>query len=336
MSMTQIEAFSCGKTHASPQDNEDAFVLVPDRLYAVIDGATDRSGTRYNGMLAGRYASYLVKQTIEDVFLSHKGSLPAFPALLHAINLKIQAAYDAHGILDKARENATYRFTAALALVEQKGDDLDIYTIGDCGVRINATQTIRTTKDLDHITALLRQAGWHFLQNKPMGDEERELASRRLCMQGLRMSGAVDHALFDEKAVEGIFAEAYAQACADLPHVPVSLIRHLLEQGIIHGQHVYQNCEKTCLGYAAIDGFDIPSGLIGHQRLPLAGITSIELFSDGYFDPPADFGIAAWEQSHRRVEEKDPAKILIWLGPKGTTKNQWTDDRTYLGIKRTV
>ena len=37
---------------------------------------------------------------------------------------------------------------------------------------------------------------------------------------------------------------------------------------------------------------------------------------------------------HRRVEEKDPAKVLCWLGQKGTTPAQWTDDRTYLGILR--
>ena len=103
MVISQIEAFSCGKIHGSPQENEDAFVLVPERVYAVIDGATDRSGTRYNGMFAGRYASLLVKQTIEQEFLKHKGNLPAFPELLHAINHKIQAAYDAHGLLDLSR-----------------------------------------------------------------------------------------------------------------------------------------------------------------------------------------------------------------------------------------
>ena len=86
MSVTRIEAFSCGKTHAAPQDNEDAFVLFPDRLYAVIDGATDRSGSRYNGMFAGRYAAMLVKQTIEDIFLRLDGKLPDFSELLHAIN----------------------------------------------------------------------------------------------------------------------------------------------------------------------------------------------------------------------------------------------------------
>ncbi|NDB69063.1 MAG: hypothetical protein EB015_13850 [Methylocystaceae bacterium] len=333
MVISQIEAFSCGKIHGSPQENEDAFVLVPERVYAVIDGATDRSGTRYNGMFAGRYASFLVKQTIEQEFLKHKGNLPAFSELLHAINHKIQAAYDAHGFLDKARENATYRFSAALALIEQKEDHIQLYTIGDCGIRINLSETIHTTKDLDHITALLRQAGWQYLEGLSMSSEEHEQASRRLCMQGLKAIQKIDGDLFDKRALSQISEKAFSQVHADLPHVPEALIRHLLEQGIIHGQHIYQNCDKTCLGYAAIDGFDIPPDLIGSRRIALDEIKSIELFSDGYFNPPSEFGIAAWEESHRMVEEKDPAKVRLWLGPKGTTSTQWTDDRTYLGIK---
>jgi Cu/Zn superoxide dismutase len=334
MSVTRIEVFSCGKTHAAPQDNEDAFVLFPDRLYAVIDGATDRSGSRYNGMFAGRYAATLVKQTIEEMFLRFDGKLPDFAALLHAINDKIQAAYQTHGILEKARANATFRFTAALALIEQTAESLHIHTIGDCGIRINGTQTIRMGKDLDHITALLRQAGWRHLETLPLDAQTREQASRRLCMRGLDFLEDEDRRFFDAAALTRIRDSAFAQVQADLPHVPVELITHLLRHGIIHGQHVYQNCTNTCLGYAAIDGFDIPMPLVGVSRIPLAGVDRIELFSDGYFDSPDGFGVAMWEESHRSVEAQDPAKVRLWLGPKGSTTSQWTDDRTYLGILR--
>ena len=47
----QIEAFSEGKHPAAQELNEDALVIIPGRAYAVIDGATDRSGRRYE---AGR------------------------------------------------------------------------------------------------------------------------------------------------------------------------------------------------------------------------------------------------------------------------------------------
>ena len=334
MNAFRIEAFSRGKTHAAPHDNEDAFVLIPDCVYAVIDGATDRLGTRYNGMYAGRYASFLVKQTIEQEFAAHDRVLPELPVLLNAINRKFQTAYHQHGILEKARENATYRFTATLALVEQKTDHILLTNIGDSGIRINGTHTYQRSKPLDHITALLRQAGWQHLETLSMTAEEREQASRRLCFQGLGFLDENDSRWFDSNARATIRDKAFSQASADLPHVPKALIEHLLENGIVHGQHVYQNCEQTCLGYAAIDGFDIPAALIERHRIALDEIHRIELFSDGYFDPPASFGVEAWEDSHRRVEEKDPAKVLYWLGQKGTTPNQWTDDRTYLGVER--
>lgn len=331
----QIEAFSRGKIHASPDDNEDAFVLVPGRFYAVIDGATDRLGTRYNGMYAGRYAALLVKQTLEEQCFRNGGWLPDLGIILEAINERFQLAYRDHGILEQARHNATYRFTATLVLAEHKGDQLALTLIGDSGIRINGSMQYQMTKDLDHVTAVLRQAGWQHLQTLPLADDEREAASRRLCFQGLGFLEA-DHPCFDTAARARIRDVALARACADLPHVPQPLIGHLLDHGIVHGQHVYQNNDTTCLGYAALDGFAIPAALIATHVLATDGVDSIELFSDGYFDPPDGFGVAAWEASHQAVERIDPAKVLRWLGQKGTTPAQWTDDRTYLGIKMRV
>ena len=37
----RIEAFSEGKVFARPQDNEDAFLVLPGMGYAVVDGVTD-------------------------------------------------------------------------------------------------------------------------------------------------------------------------------------------------------------------------------------------------------------------------------------------------------
>ena len=40
----KIEAFSEGKNLDAPEANEDQFLVLPGRGYAVIDGATDISG----------------------------------------------------------------------------------------------------------------------------------------------------------------------------------------------------------------------------------------------------------------------------------------------------
>lgn len=41
-----LEAFSQGKKFGHPEANEDSFVAIPGAGYAVIDGVTDRNGTR--------------------------------------------------------------------------------------------------------------------------------------------------------------------------------------------------------------------------------------------------------------------------------------------------
>ena len=60
-----IEAFSEAKDPSAPDTNEDRFVILPGRAFAVIDGVTDRLGTRYNGMLSGQYAAMIVKEALE-------------------------------------------------------------------------------------------------------------------------------------------------------------------------------------------------------------------------------------------------------------------------------
>ena len=69
------------------------------------------------------------------------------------------------------------------------------------------------------------------------------------------------------------------------------------------------------------------------ERLPRSDVRTIELFSDGYFKPGADFGVASWEEAFREVERDDPAKVTLYLSPKGSTATHWTDDRTYLGVR---
>ena len=65
------------------------------------------------------------------------------------------------------------------------------------------------------------------------------------------------------------------------------------------------------------------------------GVETIEMYSDGYFSVPSGFGVAAWEEEYRRVEQEDPHKIGRYMSTKGSTDISLTDDRTYLGIRLT-
>lgn len=75
----QIECFSLGKRFASPEENEDAVVILPGRGYAVIDGVTDRSGRRFGAMRAGRFASSLVATAVTRFLLAEDLSVRGGP-----------------------------------------------------------------------------------------------------------------------------------------------------------------------------------------------------------------------------------------------------------------
>jgi len=92
------------------------------------------------------------------------------------------------------------------------------------------------------------------------------------------------------------------------------------------GQFKYQNNAYDPMGYGAIDGTETPEKFIKMFEYKKASMSSIELFSDGYFAVPTDASINAWEEMHARVETEDPDK---WLRYKSVKSK---DDRTIVII----
>ena len=86
-------------------------------------------------------------------------------------------------------------------------------------------------------------------------------------------------------------------------------------------QFEYQNNPQEVLGYGVIDGTQTPSKFVKVFEYDLEKISTIELFSDGYFDVPHEASIEAWEKSFEKVEKEDPDK---WKKYKSTKSK---DDR---------
>ena len=112
-----------------------------------------------------------------------------------------------------------------------------------------------------------------------------------------------------------------------LPHVPAGHLERLLDRGIA-GQGEYQNTTTSPLGYAVLDGSAVPMELVRVFDRPRASLHTIELFTDGYFEPGATPDVAAWEAAFEEVERVDPEKIGRYPSVKGSTPEAWTDDRT--------
>lgn len=327
-----IEAFSEAKDPSAPHTNEDRLVILPGRAYAVIDGVTDRLGTRYDGMLSGQYAAMVVKRALE-----HMLSAPDAPtdgiAVVRALTEALAGAYKAHGINEKAQSDWNMRLSAALALVLVQDETLDVLLVGDSGVRINGEHTLRVEKDLDLITSILRRQAWPVIGEKISDPEKQEQVSRRVTWHGTRQPLDAVADTLDAQDMARIERRAMEANLKALPHVPRSDIENLVQGGIVNAQGGYQNNPSLLLGYPCLDGFEVPRHMIQIERFPRRDVRMVEIYSDGYFKPGDDFGVAAWEKAFAEAEREDPAKVLLYASPKGSTASLWADDRTYLGVR---
>ncbi|QFU15301.1 hypothetical protein [Microvirga thermotolerans] len=327
-----IEAFSEAKDPSRPHTNEDRLVILPGRAYAVIDGVTDRLGTRYHGMLSGQYAALIVQGALERMLSapdpSHDG-----PAIVRELTRAIEAAYMAHGMGEKVREDWNLRLSAALALVLVRDRTLDVILVGDSGVRLNGTTVLRMEKDLDLITSTLRRQAWPVIGAKVRDRMVQEQLSRRITWHGTRQAADAFEGLLGPEDLARIEQSAIQANVRDLPHVPAPLIEHLVTGGIVNAQGRYQNDASTVLGYPCLDGFPVPESLIRIESFPIETIDTIEIYSDGYFRLGEGFGVASWETAFAEAEREDPSKVILYPSPKGSTESAWADDRTYLGVR---
>ena len=336
--MRHIEAFSLGKKFGQPQTNEDSLVVMPNMGYAVIDGVTDRNGTRYGGMLSGQFASRTVQRAIE-VFLLAQGQ-PDQPDLqfqggehfVDYLGKAIHAGYVANNALAAVEADWKLRGGCTVMAAMLIGDRLEVVAVGDSGLRINGHDILQVLKPLDDVTAILRREAWHYFEALGRSLDDCDAFSAAMTWQGTR-NQAPGSATADPEVMRTIEARALAACRAHLPTVPESELLTLIQHGISHGQGQFQNLTEPVLGYGGIDGFAVPPRFIETRSYPLADIETIELFSDGYFKPGTGFGVASWEAAFDEVEAEDLHKIGRYMSTKGTTAAQLTDDRSYLGIR---
>jgi len=327
-----IEAFSVAKDPSAPHANEDQLVILPGRAYAVIDGVTDRHGSRYDGMLSGQYAAVIVKRALEHMLSARDAPLDGI-AIVRALTAAIADAYKGHSIAERVESERNLRFSAALALVLVQAETVDVILVGDSGVRINGELTFRVEKDLDLITSILRQQAWPIIGRKTSDPEKQEQLSRRVTWHGTRQPLDAVADTLDADDLTRIESCAIAANLEALPHVARADIENLVRGGIVNAQGGYQNNASLQLGYPCIDGFEVPQHMIKIERLPRSEVQTVEIYSDGYFKPGEAFGVAAWEKAFAEAERDDPAKVLLYPSPKGSTSSLWADDRTYLGVR---
>ena len=324
----QIEAASFSRDPARAEANEDAVVVLPGRAWAAIDGVSDRSGVRYDGMLSGRYAARLVAGAVERLLV---GAPPPVESIVPTLTATLAEAYLRHGTLADARASWGARLCCTLALAVLEGSRLHLVLVGDSGVRLNGREVLQMDKELDDITATLRSVAWHRVADPD--PVRRDAVARLVTWHGVGQDASALAPDLTAEDLAAIGVEAEVACVARQGHVPRGDIIHLLRHGIVGAQGDYQNNAESVLGYGCLDGFTVPRTLMRVVSLEAAEVETLELFTDGYFEPGAGFGLESWEQAHRAVEVEDPAKVGRYRSTKGSVPGRWADDRSYVGVR---
>ncbi len=133
----KVAVFSEGK---SSEHNED-FYGYNDTTFVVADGATDKSGSKYNGKTGGEIASRLVVESCLTSSLNGK-------ELVDLLNEKIAETYQDLNLAKVVRD-PKFRFSCFFAVARIVGDEIIITSLGDTGFRINGKEVHRETKRVD-------------------------------------------------------------------------------------------------------------------------------------------------------------------------------------------
>ena len=323
----KIEAFSEGKNLDAPEANEDQFLVLPGRGYAVIDGCTDVTGQLYDGVRAGWLASRIVLHALAK-FLVDPAERELRPErLIDQLSAAIRTSYARHGILEIARVDPTRRFGATLTLAADLGETFRFVLVGDSGLRIDGREVFVNDTGLDLVTASLRVEAYRLVGEAGGGADDRARVGRICAFEGATYLHPEMQPWLDQAKLGLLYERSLAGCRARFPRVPEADVRSLLDTGV-SGQTRFQNNTASPLSYAGLDGFEIPLPLVRVIDRPRATIRSIELYTDGYFKPGAAPALDDWEAAFAEVERVDPEKIGRYPSVKGSSARMNTDDRT--------
>ncbi|MCA0424407.1 MAG: hypothetical protein LCH61_13990 [Proteobacteria bacterium] len=292
-------------------------MVIPGHIYAVFDGATDPFGTVVNGESVGRIAARTVAEFFSGIALDPKLSALSGPDL-------IQQAADRLGAVN-ARLGLKRPASTTLAVVIEEAAAFRILILGDSGVRVNGEAPYVHNKLVDEVSTAARVAAFRLLRTRFDGDAV-EKNARQVVFLGFQQAcedGLLSRAEA-ERVVDAVCRDARFSALSD--HVRFFLM------GGIQTQSTHTNNAVSPLGYSGMNGSPPMLREMIETRLPKAGVRTIELFTDGYVSVPAGTGVAAWEEEFARVERTDFHKIGAHPGVKGSTAEEYSDDRTVIAL----
>ncbi|ODT66835.1 MAG: hypothetical protein ABS75_24925 [Pelagibacterium sp. SCN 63-23] len=330
--MHHFEGFTQAKNPDLPESNEDRIVAIPGRLYAVIDGATDLSGLRYDdrlghGATGGHLAAQAVAEALAIAGAGAFGDLPDPAALIAALNEAIAATYRRIGIAEAEIASGRERFRAAFVAAFVAGDNMRLVALGDCSIRVNGRAVLEHHFPGDSVLSKARAAAWSALAAKGLDAATIRPVARQFIVQG-PASGAELPEPLDAHDLAAILAEVRADpAVLAQCDNDVARVDFLLAAGL-------EGIRADPGGFSAmvLDGVSDARSSVRVFDLALEEVETLELSSDGYPAAPETVSIAAWEAVLAEADRVDPERIGAYASTKGRVGKNFGDDRSILII----
>lgn len=330
--MTYWEAFTQAKDKDNPDSNEDRIVIVPDRLYAVIDGATDKSGLTHDGLTGGQIAGRILEDALREAARSLEGPEGVqIAAILDRVNRALARRYRELGIGQAVGEDPWRRFSAQVAIAVRHRTTYRFIVIGDTGLRIDGREVFCVPNPGDVICAQIRVAVHRFLTKSGADTEMARTWARRYTVEGLGsvLPGTpIDIGTAELRRFRNL---AKTESRKRLAGLAARDIDGVLMEGL-KGLHRFRN-RPGPLGFASIDGTRVPPEMIVEFERAAKDVQSIELFSDGFPRLPGKTTVADWEADFLDLEQDDPERVDICPETKGSTPDKFADDRTVLIVR---
>lgn len=315
-----IEVFSHSKYKNSSKPGDDMLLIIPDKVYAVFDGATDPTGASYNGESSGRFAARIAAQTIAAIAMSEGMAKISVASVLAHVSNAVSA--------EATRMQASHPPSTTAAIVFDLGDRYRLMMGGDTGIRINGTEVHQFHKRIDAVSTAARVSIFTALLGRDIPGDEAEMTTRSIIFGGV--ADAVARGLVSEDEAEAsIAAAALAGGLAQQPEIARKFV-----MGGIRTQQGYANRADHILGFASLNGNNLIMDGIADFTLPKSEVHSLEIFSDGYLTLPQGVRVSDWEEEFARVEALDFHKITAHPAVKGSTTAEFCDDRTIVSIFR--
>ncbi len=327
-----FQGFTQAKNPDAPETNEDRIVAIPNRLYAVIDGATDISGLRYDdrlgqGATGGYLAAQAVAEALASVAAGPLASLPDPTELVGDLNHAIAATYQRLRIAEPDIRSGLARFRAAFSAAFVSGGMVRLVALGDCTIRVNGEVVLEHHFPGDTVLSKARSAAWTMLIEKGLGADAARPVARQLIVQGPASAAPAPHPLTAADLAAIVAAVRCDRLILDACGNDLALVDVILTAGL-EGIRA----DPDAIYAAALDGVSDTSRSARVLDLPRSEIKTLELATDGYPALPDATGIAAWEAALAKADRIDPDRIGLYASTKGRVGKNFGDDRSILFI----